>query len=96
MLLPLRDDSQPRGDRERLLDLAQLDKCLDEIRRDREHPGLVHSFACGVLPDRGEALGRACRLVCEQRGDPTRAQTLEPVPLVSRWPSPGRSSQPTT
>ena len=58
MLLLLGPLVQERGDALRLLQLAELDERLDELRCDRKGAGVVDPLATGVLPDQPEALGR--------------------------------------
>jgi hypothetical protein len=58
MILSLRELPEPLGDRSRLVELAEVDERLDELRRRGEGPPVVHALVLGVRPDPPQRLGR--------------------------------------
>ena len=83
--------SAPRGARRprpRLLELAELDERLDEVRRDREGARVVHALALRVLPDPragsrppAPARARGARAIPSARSASSRSQR-DPVCLA--------------
>ena len=96
MLLPFGQLAQPIGDPVRLVELAELGQRLDELGRDREHPGLVDTLALRVLPDRAQALGGPRRLVREQRRRSRAPAAPRACPGEPPCPRRGRSPRPPT
>ena len=69
MLLLLGELTQTLGHRLCLVALSDVRQRLDEIRRDRERPGIVHALALSVLPDRSQPLDR-------RTGSPASSPTI--------------------
>ena len=84
MLLLLRERRQPPGHRACLLEVADLDERLDEIRRDGVRARVVHAFPLRPHPDGAQAVGRTGRVVREESGHTPCAERFEHVPSVPR------------